>query len=251
MASSTSFSESVAQFAATLFFVITFSCFGNCYSVSNSWNNDDKRDNWYNVPIHGSFNVEFKFEIGPGKVECFYQPMLNGTQLFISYEVLTGGDRNIDFFLRDERLEILVHKSWKTEGIFDQIIQTRGIYELCFDNSYSRFASKLVFFYMSAFVPEHWDEYLKELADIHKTVANFSVSLQTLQQNIKNAVIHQSSSRMYVMLDYYTIMGNNKYVQYWSILQCIVIISASCLQVFFLRRLFHSKNVTPTMKPRA
>ncbi|CAE1143282.1 TMED6 [Acanthosepion pharaonis] len=177
--------------------------------------------------------------------------MLNGTQLFIAYEILTGGDRNIDFFLRDERLDILVHKPWKTEGTVEENIHTRGIYEVCFDNSYSRFAAKLVYFYMSAFVPEHWDGYVKEIEDVYRTVANFSVSLENLQQNIKNAVIHQSSSRMYVMLDYYTIMGNNKYVQYWSILQCIIIISTSCLQVFFVRRLFHSTNVTPTMKPRA
>jgi hypothetical protein len=61
----------------------------------------------------------------------------------------------------------------------------------------------------------------------------------------------QQQRRFNVVKDWYQIIGNNKYVQNWSITQCVVIIAASLVQVYFVRRLFRTTNVTPTAKPRA
>jgi hypothetical protein len=61
----------------------------------------------------------------------------------------------------------------------------------------------------------------------------------------------QAGSRKHLITDWYLIKGNNSFIQYWSILACFVIMCTSGFQAYFLRRLFNTKNVTPTDKPRA
>ena len=61
----------------------------------------------------------------------------------------------------------------------------------------------------------------------------------------------QAMSRQHAITDWYIITGNNTYIQNWSILMAIVIVCTSGIQVFFVRRLFNVKNVTPgTTKAR-
>ena len=81
--------QSAARYAVAVCFILFLSsCYvdGDVYNPSESDFSADATD-WYNMPSHGSFSQEFKFEIAPGRTECFYQPMLNGTQLFLTYEV--------------------------------------------------------------------------------------------------------------------------------------------------------------------
>lgn len=60
-----------------------------------------------------------------------------------------------------------------------------------------------------------------------------------------------AQGRMHVVRDWYKVKTNMSYVQWWSIAQCVIIVLSSVTQVFVLRRLFRTTNVTPTMKPRA
>ena len=61
----------------------------------------------------------------------------------------------------------------------------------------------------------------------------------------------QGVGRQHVVTDWYLIHNNNIYIQRLSILMICIICGSGALQVYFVRRLFRTKEVTPTSKPRA
>ncbi|XP_060552555.1 transmembrane emp24 domain-containing protein 6-like isoform X2 [Ruditapes philippinarum] len=198
---------------------------------------------------------EFKIEVGAGKEECFYQKIVAGGKLHISFEVLRGGDGNAALFLLKEEgteFDILQKTDHIARGGFQYgPFEQTGPYAICLDNTMSRMASKLVYVFLVTYVEEEWSKYRQEIEEVELTVSNFTVSIQNVHESVKDALVHQAQSRMHVIKDWYLITGNNSYIQTWSICQCVVVIMCSGIQVFFVRRLFRGTNVTPTAKPRA
>ncbi|XP_060552556.1 transmembrane emp24 domain-containing protein 5-like isoform X3 [Ruditapes philippinarum] len=198
---------------------------------------------------------EFKIEVGAGKEECFYQKIVAGGKLHISFEVLRGGDGLAALYLlkpEGSTLKFLQKSEIGTGGGFEYRDFTEtGPYAICLDNTMSRMASKLVYVFLVTYVEEEWSKYRQEIEEVELTVSNFTVSIQNVHESVKDALVHQAQSRMHVIKDWYLITGNNSYIQTWSICQCVVVIMCSGIQVFFVRRLFRGTNVTPTAKPRA
>lgn len=127
-----------------------------------------------------------------------------------------------------------------------------GFYQLCIDNTLSRFASKLVSLYVAAFKRDEWEQYIEELNSHEVTVANFTNSLQNVDQNIGVMLKCLDHSRRQMSHDWYVVEGNHSYVQLWSIAQCIVIIISSVTQVYFVKKLFLDNDATGgKFKPRA
>ena len=76
-------------------------------------------------------------------------------------------------------------------------------------------------------------------------------SLEDVEQSITQMRRFQSHTRMNIARDWYLIQGNSRYISYYSLVQCCVIVLSSLSQVYVLRRLFRTVSVTPTAKPRA
>ncbi|GAB1602201.1 transmembrane emp24 domain-containing protein 1-like [Argonauta hians] len=198
-----------------------------------------------------SIDVDFKFVIGAGKEECFYQDIINKSGIYLTYEVLRGGDKNIDFYIKNSA-GIIIHKEmWQSRGTFTQGDPTDGVHEMCFDNTYSHFSEKLVNFFFSAYDSRSINEYFTNVENMDVAVNNISDYLDNVRENIHKSLVHVILSRSSVMSDFYNLKDNSSHVLYWSLLQCLVIISTSCLQIYFVRRLFRVSNVTSSMKPRA
>ncbi|WAR14771.1 TMED6-like protein, partial [Mya arenaria] len=166
--------------------------------------------------------------------------------------VLRGGDQLMDFYIRKPSLITPVQEARATErwiAVVDP--EEEGPYAICLDNTQSRMASKLVYVYLVTYVEEEWSKYRQEIEDLSLTVSNFTDTIQHVQESITDALVHQAKSRMDVIRDWYTITGNNSYVQRWSMCQCVVVVLSACIQVYFVRRLFRFTTVTGTHKPRA
>ena len=54
-----------------------------------------------------------------------------------------------------------------------------GVYAFCMDNTFSRFSSKLVYFFLSTYVLEEWKRFTAELQEFDLSVYNFTVSANT------------------------------------------------------------------------
>ncbi|XP_033763710.1 transmembrane emp24 domain-containing protein 6-like [Pecten maximus] len=195
---------------------------------------------------------EFKIEVPAGGEECFHQKVAEGANLHMSFEVLrSSGERLIDVVVKDPTVFIVEAHYAKSEITIQHKVALAGVYTICIDNTFSRMASKLVYVYLITFVPSEWTKYVQEIEDMNMAVSNFTHSISEVQKSLEEAKLHQASSRMNVVKDWYLIMGNNDYIVKWSIAQIGVVVCSSVFTVFFVRRLFKIQNVTPSQKPRA
>ncbi|CAG2123026.1 unnamed protein product, partial [Medioppia subpectinata] len=90
-----------------------------------------------------------------------------------------------------------------------------------------------------------------ELTDAEVTVGNFTNSLRNVDNNIGQMIKSLDHSRRVNSADWYLVDGNNRYVQNWSVVQCIVIVISAVVQVLFVKKLFASKDTQFAGKPRA
>jgi len=77
--------------------------------------------------------------------------------------------------------------------------------------------------------------------------------LSAVNENTNKVLQMTSMSRGHLLSDFYRIRTNNRNVQLWSIVLCVVIVATSLFQVYFVRRMFniHGAGVQSKSKPRA
>ncbi|XP_076451378.1 transmembrane emp24 domain-containing protein 6-like [Babylonia areolata] len=194
---------------------------------------------------------EFKVDIPGGVNDCFFQRVARGANVHVSFEVLRGGDYNVDVVVSDSQGQVVNYKQWKRQGVIEFQSPYEDTYAVCVDNRRGGFTARLVYLYLAVFLQDDWTAYVQDMADILDIAENVTVSLSRVEKQVQNMSLSQSSFRRHAMRDMYLVWANHSYVQTWSLLQCVVIVLTSLVQVVFLRRLFRPVNVTPSAKPRA
>ncbi|BFZ23449.1 hypothetical protein BsWGS_26488 [Bradybaena similaris] len=213
--------------------------------------------------ILGQENEEFDFDGLPGSLhefkvhipgsgeDCFYQPVAKGARFHINFEVLKG-EQFIDLYVRDPQWQVLEFQNYKSSGQYSMESTQEGTYAVCLHNAFSRLGSTLVYVYIVTFVMQEWIQFQHELTEVNILAANFSSTLTGVQEMVSEMKNSQARARFNVIKDWYLVHGNHQYVQNWSLAQCILIVAAAVIQVYSVRRLFRTSNVTPTTaKPRA
>ncbi|CAF1250208.1 unnamed protein product [Adineta ricciae] len=78
--------------------------------------------------------------------ECFHQVLDAGRTIEIEYEVVVGGDYDINFWFYSPTNRVLQSDFKKRDGHQTLKLEETGEYRFCFDNSFSRFSHKQVYF---------------------------------------------------------------------------------------------------------
>ncbi|KAI1711297.1 emp24/gp25L/p24 family/GOLD domain-containing protein [Ditylenchus destructor] len=171
-------------------------------------------------------------EVPPGKFQCFFQEVTEKHKAFeIDYQVIDGGDLNINFML-----------------ILD--------YQICFDNSFSYQTRKVVFFEIFLYDQngnlEEVDitkyaktdpELKKRLEELGMTVNQFHDSFGKIRSHLSKVEYYQAMFRTQEARDRAIMTANNDRVLFWSVLNSLVLIGVGFVQVYMIRSLFeeHSK----------
>ena len=91
-------------------------------------------------------DLQFRFTIEPGILDCFYQNVKKDHNLEVSYQViemsrrfqwLVGNSPNemrVSFYAKDPQGKIVYSNNMKSDGDFVTKVETPGVYSLCFDN---------------------------------------------------------------------------------------------------------------------
>lgn len=91
---------------------------------------------------------EFTVRVEPGTTKCFYERTQKNQIIDFEYQVIDGehGDLDISFELQNPNGHAMITEYKKSDNIhrFDAIVE--GDYRFCFDNSFSSFNTKTVFF---------------------------------------------------------------------------------------------------------
>jgi len=139
------------------------------------------------IPLH-SLDIELTMLIPPNQKECFHQILEIGKSVEIEYEVLAGGDVDINYWFYSPSNLVLQSDFKKRDGHQTLQLQETGEYRFCFDNSMSLFNQKQVYFSLRVIneqghnandqVTEPWMNTIDrdDLGDLQSKIQEFKVS---------------------------------------------------------------------------
>ncbi|XP_069694045.1 transmembrane emp24 domain-containing protein 5 [Periplaneta americana] len=197
---------------------------------------------------------EMTINIDPRKEECFYQAMKSGQVIDLEYQVIDGGQGEIDinFHLATPTGRVIVYDVKKPESVHRVQLSEDGDYRMCWDNTFSHFNSKTVFFeiivedadddkdpwdidfenYDGLSPEELYDIKIQDIQDVIGRVRTNLVKIRHLQDTL----------RAFEARDRNTAEGNFVRVNYWSMVQIAIMIVVGLVQVVMLRSLFDDRS---------
>ncbi|KAK3880338.1 hypothetical protein Pcinc_015166 [Petrolisthes cinctipes] len=91
---------------------------------------------------------EMTVEVKAGREECFYEMVKAGETLDVEYQVIDGGqgDMDINFYVSGPSGPVLIQDFRRGEGSHRITMTEEADYRICWDNMFSHFNTKTVFF---------------------------------------------------------------------------------------------------------
>merc|ERR1719187_945255 len=198
---------------------------------------------------------EITVEIRPGTQECFYEAVKAGETLDIEYQVIDGGqgELDIDFTLHNPFGVTLVQDLRRGDSSHRTKMTEAGDYKLCFDNSFSTFNAKTVFFGILVENEDEddddddlWDSGFEDSLspeDVYEMkVEDIKDGLNRIRGHLTKSRLMQDQLRAYEARDRNTQENNYTRVNFWSTLNIVVMLSTGMIQVVLLRSLFDEKS---------
>ncbi|KAG5441049.1 Transmembrane emp24 domain-containing protein 7 [Clonorchis sinensis] len=182
------------------------------------------------------------FELEDRSVQCFFNTLSKGTVYYLDFQVLSGGNYDVDFTLfgPDKRIiKNLQRASYESITIDDTV---DGDYKACFGNAFSAMTHKVVFF--------SWYN-ASEMEETYGSQVGpdtlFALTTRQIGLNLHNITATQQRERMIHTISYNFGLQLNSRVLYWSIGHSLLVILVGIGQVFLLRSFFS----TPTTRHTA
>ncbi|XP_067853683.1 transmembrane emp24 domain-containing protein 6 [Heptranchias perlo] len=205
--------------------------------------------------FHGADQYDFSIVVPGGGQECFWQYAHQTGYFYFSYEVqwVMGlqKDRAIIATVNAPNGH-LIDTSSEASGQINFKTNESGFYQLCLSNVLSHFGSKQIFISFGVYYDGSGE---KKAENKGKVQLNDTVSaIRETTIKVHNYVFHMwryyNFARMHKGADYFIVLANYNYVNWWSFAQSVVIVLAGVSQLYFLKRLFVVRITTAKEKPR-
>ncbi|XP_063802311.1 transmembrane emp24 domain-containing protein 6 [Pseudophryne corroboree] len=204
--------------------------------------------------FRGADRYDFAVLVGPAGTECVWHFAHQSGNFYFGYEVQwTSGimqDRYVSASAHTPQ-GFLIETSKDVRGQINFQTKETGFYQLCVNNWQNHFGSVQVYLNFGVFYdgvgPEHPEDHRQKLND---TLATIEESAHLVQNRVLHMWRYYNFARMRRGSDYYRLMSNYHYVNWWSAGTSLLIVVSGVLQLHFLKRLFLVKPTTETQKPR-
>lgn len=193
----------------------------------------------FNNEDHEFYVTELKVNVGPREKSCFYMEGIKDDPLSLEYEVIGGGNLDIDVecFAPDEKL---LYQEWKKQDgqLYIANLEENGPYEVCFNNRMSVLEHKIVYFKWS--MGPDIEDFLatadmKGLDPLYGEVEYVTLQLRAEFVGLSGKLQHARNEEY----KHRNLAEHlNSRVQMWSIAITVGILLVSCFQVYFLRGFF-------------
>ncbi|XP_050498441.1 transmembrane emp24 domain-containing protein 3 [Diabrotica virgifera virgifera] len=185
-----------------------------------------------------ALGTELTFELPDSAKECFHEEIKKNTSCTLEYQVVTGGNYDVDVALEDPKGNIL-YKQVKMQ--FDShtfVSQDHGIYKVCFSNEFSTFSHKLV--YMDFQVGE--EQPLPGIGEHATVLTQMESSAQEIHKSLNTILDYQTHHRLREAQGRKRAEELNERVLWWSIMETLAVITIAFGQVFVLKNFFTEKK---------
>ncbi|XP_074525113.1 transmembrane emp24 domain-containing protein 5 [Halichoeres trimaculatus] len=194
-----------------------------------------------------SMDSDFTFTLPPGRKECFYQTMKRDASLEIEYQVLDGAGLDVDFTISSPTGQVLFSDNRKSDGV--HTIETEdGDYMFCFDNTFSSVSEKLIFFELildnmdTGEDPDDWKEYVQGTDMLDMKLEDIMDTINNVKARLGKSVQIQTVLRAFEARDRNLQESNFDRVNFWSVVNLVIMVLVSAVQVYLVRSLFDDKR---------
>lgn len=202
-----------------------------------------------NISYAFSLEKELTINISPGSQDCFYQSVKPGEVIDLEYQVIDGGhgDLDISFQLVDPTGRIQRTDYKKSENNHRVDVTVEGDYRFCFDNTFSSYNSKTVFFELiidnddeDNWETQHYDVKPEDVYDV--TVQEINDAVLRVKNHISKIRQLQDIIKSTEARDRNTAEENYFKVNAFSFVQIMVMITVAIIQVVMVRSLFDDNS---------
>uniref|UniRef100_A0A8D3CNK2 isocitrate dehydrogenase (NADP(+)) n=1 Tax=Scophthalmus maximus TaxID=52904 RepID=A0A8D3CNK2_SCOMX len=89
--------------------------------------------------------TELTFELPDNEKQCFHEELEEGVRFDIDFQVIAGGNYDVDCFVTDPQSNVLYNEKKKQYDSFSHTTAMQGVYKVCFSNEFSSFTYKTVY----------------------------------------------------------------------------------------------------------
>ncbi|KPJ18792.1 Transmembrane emp24 domain-containing protein 5 [Papilio machaon] len=200
-----------------------------------------------------AYEKDVTFTVPAGNTECFYQKVLANEVIDIEYQVIdaTHGELDISFQLADPVGRVIVADYKKPENAHRHTSYLEGDYRFCFDNSFSTFSQKTVFFDLMIETedsPEKDYDDDKEM-ELGNAAETYMMRVKDISESVNKVKDHVAAARrLQELLSAHEARDRNlaedmcSRVMKWSLWQIAVMLLVGITQVVFVKSLFQEPN---------
>ncbi|CAI5679634.1 transmembrane emp24 domain-containing protein 1b [Oreochromis niloticus] len=208
---------------------------------------------WYagSVSCFGqSQDSEFTFLLPAGRSECFFQNAIKNGTMEVEYQVIAGAGMDVDFTVLSPQGIRLIYESRRSDGVHVVEPTEEGDYEICFDNSFSRFSEKMVFFEIiiegqggDVGGDDEWAGLEEpEGSLLEYKLEDIRESMESLYKRLERSRQMQTVLRAFEARDRNLLEDNLWRVSFWSCASVVVMLCVALTQVYTVRKLFDDKR---------
>ncbi|KAG5270743.1 hypothetical protein AALO_G00196120 [Alosa alosa] len=183
--------------------------------------------------------TEFTFELPDNEKQCFYEDLESGVKFDIDFQVIAGGNYDVDCFVTDPMNNVLYQERKKQYDSFSHTTTSKGVYKVCFSNEFSTFSHKIVYLDFRA------GEERPLLPDMNRATAltQMESACLSIHEILKVVTDSQTWYRLREAQDRIRAEDLHERVSYWSIGETVFLFAVSIGQVLMLRSFFTEKRI--------
>ncbi|KAI0207972.1 Transmembrane emp24 domain-containing protein 7, partial [Lamellibrachia satsuma] len=175
------------------------------------------------------------FELPDKEQACFHQKFEGSTKYVFSYEVIRGGNLDVDVTVVSPNGLMLHDQNKIKKGVFE-FETSYGVYTFCFSNLFSSFTHKVIYFELRPEVHRNLAyEAGRKLPHANTYVEE---SLESVHIAMSQVTEYQTEYRLREFIGRYVAENVNDRVTWWSAAQALIILVVVCGQVVILKLFF-------------
>uniref|UniRef100_A0A8C1QB25 Transmembrane p24 trafficking protein 6 n=1 Tax=Cyprinus carpio TaxID=7962 RepID=A0A8C1QB25_CYPCA len=180
----------------------------------------------------GADQYDFSIMLRAGDLQCYWHfvQLVTGVALNRHLSVTVNAPSGL-----------IVGKIDNSSGQIAFSVKETGFYQMCFSNFHNHYESMQVFLNFGVYYEGQKEEEMKKKKEDMKQINSMLFFTEVTNNNIQKQQAHPYHNRMRHGTDFYLLQSNSTYVNIWSAVQSLLIITAGYLQLYCLKRLFNTK----------
>jgi len=183
-------------------------------------------------------SIELTFELPDNDNQCFYEEIVKDTEATIEFQVVTGGQYDVDVMVESPSGQVLYKDVKKQYDSYTWKADASGIFKVCFSNEFSTFTHKIVYMDWQVGAEKPLLPKMEHLT----AMTMMESSAQTIHEKLKVVDDYQTHHRLREATGRKQAEDLNERVLWWSLGQTAVLLLIGIGQVIVLRSFFTDKR---------